>query len=255
MHCMEWIALVINPSLLLLSRPSLSDHLIECRRFPQQFTHCPLSKRSISHPRLSYLANLTHGRRGHPHLFPSSRFMSRPRATNHSLHKESERAKRDKEGSCHTWCHVCTRGGKGVRNCPKFAHTHYRFGGQRGKGSQNPQILWMSHMRAPNANAKEDLWRQIQFSATDGGDAILTGGGGVALLAFLESGESLRMNVRGEERRGVSVCAVALLVSRCRGPTFRMHIDPNNALVVRPSVVSGLLRIDFGNVKSPKSDT
>ena len=52
----------------------------------------------------------------------------------------------------------------------------------------------------------------------------MTGGGGVALLAFLESGESLRMNVRGEERRRVSVCAVALLVSRCGGPTFRMHI-------------------------------
>ena len=61
-------------------------------------------------------------------------------------------------------------------------------------------------MRAPNANAKEDLWRQIQFSATDGGDATLTGGGGVALLAFLESGESLRMNVRGEER-GVGLCS------------------------------------------------
>ena len=66
-----------------------------------------------------------------------------------------------------------------------------------GKGSQNPKTLWISYMydspQPPNANAKEDLWRQIQFSATDdAGDAILTGGGGgggVALLAFLECGE------------------------------------------------------------------
>ena len=53
---------------------------------------------------------------------------------------------------------------------------------------------------------KEDLWRQIQFSAS-----AFDRPAGVALLAFLEFGESLRMNAavwgrREGERAALSRC-------------------------------------------------
>ena len=51
---------------------------------------------------------------------------------------------------------------------------------------------------------KEDLWRQIQFSAS-----AFDRPAGVALLAFLEFGESLRMNAAVWGRREVERAALS----------------------------------------------